>query len=537
MYHKANAITVGAMADVGEGGFGMASFSSRGPTRDDRVKPEIVAPGLNIMAARANTSAGYVAYSGTSMATPFVSGSIALMLDANPSLSVQQVKDLLQQSALDWGPSGQDHDYGWGRLDTYRAVARAGNHSESGAPPVPGHLTFSGHLNAGAEADHLFTVNNVNYPVNATLLMEGAGTNPDLDLYLYNAAGQEIGRAAGTSRQDQLVVAVNQTGTYRLQVRSYSGAGDYVVDLSAGTSGASDAEPTVAIDAPAEGAALSGLVEVKVRASDDQQVSKVEVAVDGGGYQDVTASFDGTHYRYLWDTVAVPDGNHTLHARATDSAGQQAQADRQVTVANGNQGGEQEWTGTGSVSPSARNSEFMLNVAQPGYVDFTLAWGTSADLDLYVYAPDGTFAGRAYTLNNPERLRIDTIRWGTGEYRLRVNLYSGAASSFTLRAAGYQRMTFTGSLSATNRNVIHTQRIDFPGQSRVVLGWPASSDLDFFVHDPTGRERVRAFTLNNPEMRDFTLDPTGEWSVRVNLYSGPDTGYTLHWFVPAAILD
>ncbi|MFZ5828087.1 MAG: Ig-like domain-containing protein [Bacillota bacterium] len=459
------------------------------------------------------------------------------MLDANPGLTVQQVKDLLQQSSQEWGPPGQDHDYGWGRLDTYRAVARAGNHSESGAPPVPGHLSFTGHLNGGASADHLFTVNDTSYPINATLLMEGSGTSPDLDLYLYNGAGQEIGRAAGTSRQDQLVVAVNQTGTYRLQVRSYSGAGEYVVDVSAGTSGASDGEPTVTFDAPAEGAVLSGLVDVKVRATDDQQVSMVEVSVDGGSYQDVTGSFDGTHYHYLWDTVAWPDGNHTLHARATDSGGQQAQADRQVSVANGNQGGDQRWTGTGSVSPSARNSELLLNVAQPGWVDFTLAWGSSADLDLYVYAPDGTFAGRAYTLNNPERLRIDTVRWGTGEYRLRVNLYSGPASNFALTADGYQRMSFTGDVSAANRNVTHTQRMDFTGQSRVVLGWPTSSDLDFFVYDPTGRERTRAFTLNNPEMREFSLDTTGEWLVRVNLYSGPATGYTLHWFVPAAILS
>ncbi len=59
------------MADVGEGGFGLASFSSRGPTQDNRVKPEIAAPGVNITAARANSGSGYVSYSGTSMATPF----------------------------------------------------------------------------------------------------------------------------------------------------------------------------------------------------------------------------------------------------------------------------------------------------------------------------------------------------------------------------------------------------------------------------------------------------------------------------------
>lgn len=58
------------MADVGEAGFGMASFSSRGPTQDNRLKPEVVAPGFQITAAKANSGNAYVTYSGTSMATP-----------------------------------------------------------------------------------------------------------------------------------------------------------------------------------------------------------------------------------------------------------------------------------------------------------------------------------------------------------------------------------------------------------------------------------------------------------------------------------
>lgn len=64
-------MTVAAMADVNENGFHLASFSSRGPTRDERMKPEIAAPGVNISAPKANSANQYVAYSGTSMATPF----------------------------------------------------------------------------------------------------------------------------------------------------------------------------------------------------------------------------------------------------------------------------------------------------------------------------------------------------------------------------------------------------------------------------------------------------------------------------------
>lgn len=459
------------------------------------------------------------------------------MLDANPNLTVQQVKDLLQQTAQDWGHQGQDHDYGWGRLDSYLTVARASNLPEGGAPPVPGHLAFTGTLSSGASVDHSFTVNDVSLPINVTLLMPGSGTSPDFDLYLYNAAGQEIARSITTQRQDQVSLMVGQTGTYLVRVRSYSGSGQYAVDVSAGTSGAADGAPAIAIETPAEGAILSGVAEVLVRATDDHQVSRVEVAIDAGTYQDITASFDGTHYRYLWDTAGAADGAHTIRARATDSAGQQAEAERQVTVANGAAPGEQTWTRTGMVSPAVRDAEFTLHVGEVGYVDFTLGWPGTADLDLYLYAPDGSFAGRAYTLNNPERLRIDTVRWGTGAYRVRVNLYSGQTSNFTLTAAGYQRLTYTGSVSPSDRNEVHTRVMEYTGQSRVVLSWPTSADLDFFVYDPSGRERARAYTLYNPEQRDFPVDLTGNWSVRVNLYSGAASDYTLQWFVPAPILQ
>lgn len=65
------ALTVAAMSDPGQGGFGLANFSSRGPTQDNRMKPEIAAPGVNVTAPKANSGNGYIAYSGTSMATPY----------------------------------------------------------------------------------------------------------------------------------------------------------------------------------------------------------------------------------------------------------------------------------------------------------------------------------------------------------------------------------------------------------------------------------------------------------------------------------
>jgi len=116
----------------------ICSFSGRGPTRDGRTKPDLVAPGLFVTAAMSSAASGLVGYavdathayrSGTSMATPHVSGVVALMLQWNPSLSPDGVRQLLRQSArLDSKTGGidktvGDFNWGWGKLDARRAVS------------------------------------------------------------------------------------------------------------------------------------------------------------------------------------------------------------------------------------------------------------------------------------------------------------------------------------------------------------------------------------------------------------------------------
>ncbi|MGW0808706.1 S8 family serine peptidase [Nonomuraea sp. NPDC002799] len=120
------ALTVGAVSKSDE----LAGFSSRGPRLgDDALKPEISAPGVAIVAARAaGTSLGtpvddrYSALNGTSMATPHVAGSAALLAQRHPDWSAQQLKAALISTAK---PVAGDLDaIGAGRVDAGRAVAQ-----------------------------------------------------------------------------------------------------------------------------------------------------------------------------------------------------------------------------------------------------------------------------------------------------------------------------------------------------------------------------------------------------------------------------
>ncbi len=98
----------------------IADFSSRGPSFWDEIKPDVSAPGVNVRSSLPTDS--YGVGSGTSMAVPHVSGLVALLLDANPNLTVDDLEEFIRRTAVDLGDEGPDNAYGWGRIDAYRAV-------------------------------------------------------------------------------------------------------------------------------------------------------------------------------------------------------------------------------------------------------------------------------------------------------------------------------------------------------------------------------------------------------------------------------
>lgn len=117
----------------------ISPFSSRGPTRDGRWKPEISAPGQYITAALADGSqmapwderalggSRVLTIEGTSMAAPFVSGTVALMLQRKPRLTPNEVRDALAKAVSRDSHTGPAHwtpEYGAGKLDVPGTLAR-----------------------------------------------------------------------------------------------------------------------------------------------------------------------------------------------------------------------------------------------------------------------------------------------------------------------------------------------------------------------------------------------------------------------------
>jgi subtilisin family serine protease len=111
----------------------IAGFSSRGPVTADgsgRIKPDISAPGTNTRSASNSGDNAYTLASGTSMATPHISGAMGLLWSAVPSFrhQITASRDALNNSAVhisstQCGTAGPPNNvYGWGRVDIFAAV-------------------------------------------------------------------------------------------------------------------------------------------------------------------------------------------------------------------------------------------------------------------------------------------------------------------------------------------------------------------------------------------------------------------------------
>jgi serine protease AprX len=265
-----DAITVGAVAEWSASpgsanhsdGVYLAPFSSRGPTYDNRIKPDIVAPGVSIAAAQAGSVGGYVMYSGTSMATPFVSGTIALALQDGSGLTPDLVKNLIKITAQG---RGLENDWGTGLVDGYAFVAEARNETISGPTPFPTYQPISGTVSDFVEWTWTFNITgeDLNIPIGVTITIEGEPAcslgfppdwcfawewSPDLDAELIDPNNNTIATSTcplgneceSMGRQETLHAMPTTEGTYTVKVKPFADApnngkgGNFLLDVSTG---------------------------------------------------------------------------------------------------------------------------------------------------------------------------------------------------------------------------------------------------------------------------------------------------------------
>ncbi|MGD9407871.1 MAG: S8 family serine peptidase [Gammaproteobacteria bacterium] len=363
----------------------MAGFSSRGPTQDNRLKPDIVAPGTWILSGYSDMyqefydpapnpetglwqvggwfdprNAEYKYFGGTSMSTPLVAGGAAVVRQYYEArygheASAALVKATLINSAvdlLDENNDGQnDNDIpipnnheGWGRMDLNAATD--GSHVFEDAGSASGLFTND-------SSSFQYTVENPGSPLRISLVWtdypstEGAAVNlvNDLDLEVIGPGGETYRGNVFSGGWSQTGGAADRANNVENVYVQSAGVGAWTVTVSAhnvpngpqpyalvvdGDLGEVDLPPTVAITSPADGATVSDTVTILVNASDD--VTRVDFAIDGGNIGSDTDGSDG--WSLPWDTTQAAEGTHTIAATATDTASQTRTDSIDVTVDN-----------------------------------------------------------------------------------------------------------------------------------------------------------------------------------------------------------
>lgn len=244
---------------------GMAAWSGRGPTDDGRIKPDLCAPGTNIISDRsqANYPAGwspfdvnYIYWGGTSMSTPQVAGAAALAREyfqrekgINPSAAL--IKSALINGAIDMSPGqygtgsvrelqpAPDTSQGWGRLDIAQSLF----------PTAPAETEFvdaSNGLSTGGYCDYEYQVTDSSVPFKATLVWTdypGAVHAAkelvnDLDLSVATPNGlvyPAITHTDHTNNIEQVKITNPEMGVYTVRVSGYNvpmGPQDYALSVS-----------------------------------------------------------------------------------------------------------------------------------------------------------------------------------------------------------------------------------------------------------------------------------------------------------------
>ncbi len=412
----------------------IAPWSSWGPTDDGRIKPDLVANGIKLLSLDTDSPTATRPQSGTSMAAPVVTGSIACFVQqyrqrfngATPSAAV--MKSILLHTAQDEGtPPGPDYRIGWGLLDAHAAADFIAQIGEGGT-----YLeidSFDGSL-TDIQAEYIGEG-----PIKATLVWTDPAASPvlgslddntttlvnDLDLsldgpdqlhYPWTLDPENPGDNAKQDREnhrdniEQVFIAKPVEGPYTLHIGGQINLGDsQIYALCIRGLRIQERDSQLLILQPKGQRRTSGTVPVHCYATSKTGITDVEITLDGQILDiSTTKKVDGLiHYatpqsaineELQWDTTQIPNGEHLLAVRIKNASEQYFEKERPMFILN-----ESDITPlhlgdpllVGELSTTKDRDWYRIQVAESGvYTIETHAVPnyTAPDTELVLYGPN-----------------------------------------------------------------------------------------------------------------------------------------------------
>ena len=366
-----NITTIGNVNDVTRdtignftGGGSIVNSSSRGPTFDGRIKPDLCGNGYMVKSTTLN--GGNATYTGTSMATPNAAGTTALLIDyygkcfPGHFLRSSSLRALLINTADDMGTAGPDYTYGWGVINVLKAagivkryadfpatrvvvedsVSSNGtftaNYTYEGSGPIRATLAWIDPAGTGQyawNADHSAAlVNNLNlrlisqggttyYPF-VMPFVTGNGTTTAFDASLYLTPAKTGDNT--TDNVEQVYIASPPAGNYTLQITvgnpggTLSGGSQKFSLAVTGMAQAVPVAPAISSVSPAAG---DGTNNFQLAVNGSGFLLGSDVILRRDGFPDVEAygeEITGGQISCRVDTSALPKGRWDVVVRAPD---------------------------------------------------------------------------------------------------------------------------------------------------------------------------------------------------------------------------
>ncbi|HRI24661.1 MAG TPA: S8 family serine peptidase [Ferruginibacter sp.] len=324
-----NVLTVGAMDSV----YSIANFSSRGPVQDGRIKPEIVADGVNVLSTRHNNT--YGTNSGTSMSGPVVAGTATVLneqyrkLHGNAIPKASLIKALLCNNAEDLGNPGPDFTFGFGMLNARKAVEamEANQYFISNTTPSTNTIAVPGGVRRLKVmlywADPAAAANAANTLVNdLDLTVTAPGPVTHLPLVLdATPGGVTINAAEGADHVnniEQVVIDNPAAGNYDLNVTAFNvplGPQEYVLTYSFEINGV-----TVEYPFGAETLVPGEIETIRWTAYGDETNTFTLEYFDGTSWNLINNNIAATARHYYWTVPATLSNNYRIRVSRNSSA-------------------------------------------------------------------------------------------------------------------------------------------------------------------------------------------------------------------------